>query len=148
MGAHNPLLEVVASSYNSNNSKGSWGKGHGQSLPPNQFAKYATRMPTPFFSAFISLMIAIKVKSSTMQVAYTASPSQGSDFAWYSEIGTTHHINSDIANLNVKAKEYTGSNHIQMGTCELYIVDHFPRMPLRKKELSTFKVAIEIIFMY
>uniref|UniRef100_A0A2N9F894 Reverse transcriptase Ty1/copia-type domain-containing protein n=1 Tax=Fagus sylvatica TaxID=28930 RepID=A0A2N9F894_FAGSY len=38
-----------------------------------------------------------------------------SDLNWYSDSGATHHLTNDLANLNVRAEEYTGSEGIRVG---------------------------------
>uniref|UniRef100_A0A2N9FGA9 Retrotransposon Copia-like N-terminal domain-containing protein n=1 Tax=Fagus sylvatica TaxID=28930 RepID=A0A2N9FGA9_FAGSY len=38
-----------------------------------------------------------------------------SDLNWYSDIGATNHLTSDLANLNVHAEEYLGSDQIRIG---------------------------------
>uniref|UniRef100_A0A2N9H9G4 Reverse transcriptase Ty1/copia-type domain-containing protein n=1 Tax=Fagus sylvatica TaxID=28930 RepID=A0A2N9H9G4_FAGSY len=37
------------------------------------------------------------------------------DLNWYSDFGATHHLTNDLANLNVRAEEYTGSEGIRVG---------------------------------
>jgi len=34
---------------------------------------------------------------------------------WYPDSGASHHITSDLANLNLKAEEYTGSDQLRVG---------------------------------
>ena len=47
--------------------------------------------------------------------AYFAAPQPVTDPSWYPDSGATHHITSDLANLNMRAEKYTGSNQIKMG---------------------------------
>uniref|UniRef100_A0A2N9GEU1 Integrase catalytic domain-containing protein n=1 Tax=Fagus sylvatica TaxID=28930 RepID=A0A2N9GEU1_FAGSY len=47
--------------------------------------------------------------------ALYASPNAASDLNWYSDSGATHHLTNDLANLNVCAEEYTGSESIRVG---------------------------------
>uniref|UniRef100_A0A2N9H831 Retrotransposon Copia-like N-terminal domain-containing protein n=1 Tax=Fagus sylvatica TaxID=28930 RepID=A0A2N9H831_FAGSY len=47
--------------------------------------------------------------------ALYASPQAASDLNWYSDSGATHHLTNDLANLNVRAEEYTGSEGIRVG---------------------------------
>jgi hypothetical protein len=44
-----------------------------------------------------------------------ATPQQTTDPNWYPDFGATHHITSDLANLNVRDEEYQGSEQIRMG---------------------------------
>ena len=37
------------------------------------------------------------------------------DNNWYADTGATHHITPDMANLNIKNKDYTGSDQVQVG---------------------------------
>jgi len=34
---------------------------------------------------------------------------------WYLDSGATHHMTLDLANLNLKAEEYVGTDHIRVG---------------------------------
>jgi len=51
--------------------------------------------------------------------AYTAAPSQIRDSNWYPDTGATHHITSDLNNLNIHSEAYDGPDEIQVGndTC-------------------------------
>uniref|UniRef100_A0A2N9IVZ2 Reverse transcriptase Ty1/copia-type domain-containing protein n=1 Tax=Fagus sylvatica TaxID=28930 RepID=A0A2N9IVZ2_FAGSY len=53
--------------------------------------------------------------SQNMHALY-ASPHAASDLNWYSDSGATHHLTNDLANLNVRAEEYTGSESIRVGS--------------------------------
>lgn len=44
--------------------------------------------------------------------AFFIAPSQQSNGQWYPDLGATHHIIFDLANLNIKSDEYTGSKQI------------------------------------
>jgi hypothetical protein len=46
--------------------------------------------------------------SSSNSQAFMASPQALADQTWYPNSGASHHITSDLANLNLKAEEYTG----------------------------------------
>jgi hypothetical protein len=47
--------------------------------------------------------------------AYYSSSSSGQDYNWYPDSGATHHLTSDINNLNLKSDDYIGSNQIKIG---------------------------------
>jgi hypothetical protein len=47
--------------------------------------------------------------------ALFATPQQTTDPNWYPDSGATHHVTSDLANLNVHADEYQGSEQIRVG---------------------------------
>jgi len=48
--------------------------------------------------------------------AFMASPQALVDqTCWYPDSGASHHITSDLANLNLKAEEYTGSDQLRVG---------------------------------
>jgi hypothetical protein len=47
--------------------------------------------------------------------ALLATPNYAPDPNWYSDSGATHHITSDLANLNVRADEYHGPDQIRVG---------------------------------
>ena len=40
--------------------------------------------------------------------AYFAAPQPVTDPSWYPNSSATHHITSDLANLNMRAEEYIG----------------------------------------
>jgi hypothetical protein len=47
--------------------------------------------------------------------ALLATPNYAPDPNWYSDSGATHHLTSDLANLNVRADEYHGPDQIRVG---------------------------------
>jgi len=47
--------------------------------------------------------------------AYNAGPSQPRDLNWYPDTGATHHITSDLNNLNLHSEAYDGHDEIQVG---------------------------------
>ena len=47
--------------------------------------------------------------------AYVAAPPSFVDQNWYPHSRASHHITSDLANLNLKAEEYGGSDQICVG---------------------------------
>uniref|UniRef100_A0A2N9H904 Reverse transcriptase Ty1/copia-type domain-containing protein n=1 Tax=Fagus sylvatica TaxID=28930 RepID=A0A2N9H904_FAGSY len=57
--------------------------------------------------------------NSPQMQALLATPQQNPDPNWYPDSGATHHITSDLANLNVRADEYQGSEQIRVA--RLYI---------------------------
>ena len=56
--------------------------------------------------------------------ALYASPQAASDLNWYSDSSATHHLTNDLANLNVRAEEYTGSESIRVGNGKSLPVTH------------------------
>ena len=65
------------------------------------------------------------VESSHNMHALYASPHAASDLNWYSDSGATHHLTNDLANLNVRAEEYTGSETIRVGNGKSLPVTHW-----------------------
>jgi hypothetical protein len=49
-----------------------------------------------------------------MQAYHAASQTQ-SDSTWYPDFGATHHLTSELANLNVQANNHTGTDEIKIG---------------------------------
>uniref|UniRef100_A0A2N9GPB1 Uncharacterized protein n=1 Tax=Fagus sylvatica TaxID=28930 RepID=A0A2N9GPB1_FAGSY len=49
-------------------------------------------------------------------VALLATPQPQADYNWYSDTGASHHLTSDLSNLNMGADEYTGTEHIRVGS--------------------------------
>uniref|UniRef100_A0A2N9ESZ2 Reverse transcriptase Ty1/copia-type domain-containing protein n=1 Tax=Fagus sylvatica TaxID=28930 RepID=A0A2N9ESZ2_FAGSY len=54
--------------------------------------------------------------SSSQMQALLATPQQPTDPNWYPDSGATHHVTSDLANLNIHAEEYQGSEQIRVDT--------------------------------
>jgi hypothetical protein len=50
--------------------------------------------------------------NSPQMQALLATPQQTQDSNWYPDSGATHHVTSDLANLNLRADEYHGSEQI------------------------------------
>uniref|UniRef100_A0A2N9I499 Reverse transcriptase Ty1/copia-type domain-containing protein n=1 Tax=Fagus sylvatica TaxID=28930 RepID=A0A2N9I499_FAGSY len=48
--------------------------------------------------------------------ALLATPTHTPDPNWYSDTGATHHLTSELANLNVRADEYHGPDQIRVGS--------------------------------
>ena len=61
--------------------------------------------------------------SPNMQAFFAASQAQ-SDSTWYSDSGATHHLTTNLANLNVGAKYYHGSDQIRMGNGTSLPIEH------------------------
>uniref|UniRef100_A0A2N9HPM9 Retrotransposon Copia-like N-terminal domain-containing protein n=1 Tax=Fagus sylvatica TaxID=28930 RepID=A0A2N9HPM9_FAGSY len=55
------------------------------------------------------------VESTPNMQALLATPNHAPDPNWYSDSGATHHLTSDLANLNVRANEYHGLDQIRVG---------------------------------
>uniref|UniRef100_A0A2N9F539 Reverse transcriptase Ty1/copia-type domain-containing protein n=1 Tax=Fagus sylvatica TaxID=28930 RepID=A0A2N9F539_FAGSY len=53
--------------------------------------------------------------NSPQMQALLATPQQTQDSNWYPDSGATHHVTSDLANLNLHADEYHGSEQIRVG---------------------------------
>ncbi len=47
--------------------------------------------------------------------AFVAASSSASDYNWYPDTGATHHITSDLSNLNLQSEEYTGPDQVHVG---------------------------------
>jgi hypothetical protein len=47
--------------------------------------------------------------------ALLATPQSPSDEQWYADSGATHHLTTNLANLNVRADEYQGQENIRVG---------------------------------
>jgi hypothetical protein len=55
---------------------------------------------------------------------YFASQHTPADSAWYPNSGTTHHLTSDLANLNINAESYSGGDQIRMGNGNGLPIEH------------------------
>jgi hypothetical protein len=47
--------------------------------------------------------------------AYLSAPTNTLDPNWYPDSSATHHLTSDLANLNISTADYTGSDRIRIG---------------------------------
>jgi hypothetical protein len=47
--------------------------------------------------------------------AYIAAPHHSGDPNWYPDSSATHHMTSNLTNINITAKEYGGSDQIRVG---------------------------------
>ena len=56
--------------------------------------------------------------------ALLATPNYAPDSNWYSDSGATHHLTSDLENLNVRADEYHGPDQIRVGNGTSLPVKH------------------------
>uniref|UniRef100_A0A2N9GH75 Reverse transcriptase Ty1/copia-type domain-containing protein n=1 Tax=Fagus sylvatica TaxID=28930 RepID=A0A2N9GH75_FAGSY len=56
------------------------------------------------------------VDSTSNMQALLATPTHTPDPNWYSDTGATHHLTSELANLNVRADEYHGPDQIRVGS--------------------------------
>jgi hypothetical protein len=70
-------------------------------------------------------------QSATMEAYYNTN-TVVSDPNWYTDTGATHHLTSDLANLNVHVEDYPGSDQIRVGNSEGLLVAH-----IGKTKLST-----------
>jgi hypothetical protein len=61
--------------------------------------------------------------SSSMQ-AYVATPAMSNDLNWYPDTGTTHHITSDVNNLNLQHDEYSGPKQVYVGNGQGLPIHH------------------------
>jgi hypothetical protein len=57
-------------------------------------------------------------------VAYFAAPHVASDFSWYNDMGSTHHLTNDLSNLNIRADEYIGTDQIKVGNGQGLHISH------------------------
>lgn len=56
--------------------------------------------------------------------AYLSTPQSSTDANWYPDSGATHHLTSELANLNVKAEEYSGFDTIRVGNGNGLLIHH------------------------
>jgi hypothetical protein len=62
--------------------------------------------------------------NSPQMQALLATPQQTQDSNWYPDSGATHHVISDLANLNLHADEYHGSEQIRVGNGKSLPIKH------------------------
>uniref|UniRef100_A0A2N9I7A2 Uncharacterized protein n=1 Tax=Fagus sylvatica TaxID=28930 RepID=A0A2N9I7A2_FAGSY len=83
------------------------------------------------------------VESTPPMQALLATPQQAPDYNWYPDSGATHHVTHDLANLNIRADEYQGSDQIlDLATRRLLLQGPskhglYPFPPLSTKRLSS-----------
>jgi hypothetical protein len=56
--------------------------------------------------------------------AFFLASSANFDSVWYPDSGATHHLTSDLANLNLNAETYSGSEQIRMGNGNGVSIEH------------------------
>jgi hypothetical protein len=56
--------------------------------------------------------------------AYTAAQPQTQDLNWYPDTGATHHVTSDLNNLNLHSEAYDGPDEIQVGNGTRLAIQH------------------------
>ena len=56
--------------------------------------------------------------------AYLSSPSHGPDLTWYPDSGATHHVTSDMKNLNLKSEAFHGPDQIRIGNGKGLSIHH------------------------
>lgn len=56
--------------------------------------------------------------------AYYSSASSRPDLNWYLDSGATHHLTSDLENLDLRAEPYTGSDHVKIGNGKGLSIHH------------------------
>ena len=64
------------------------------------------------------------VESTPPMQALLATPQQAPDYNWYPDSGATHHVTHDLANLNLRADEYQGSDQIRVGNGKSLSIKH------------------------
>ena len=64
------------------------------------------------------------VESHPPMQALLATPQQTPDYNWYPDSGATHHVTHDLANLNIRADEYQGSDQIRVGNGKSLPIKH------------------------
>jgi hypothetical protein len=73
--------------------------------------------------------------SPAMQAYHAASQTQ-SDSTWYPDSGATHHLTSELANLNVQANNYTGMDEIKIGNGSGLSVKHIGTSQIHTPSLA------------
>lgn len=56
--------------------------------------------------------------------AYYSAPNNQSDSTWYPDSGATHHLTSELDNLNLKVDDYMGSDQIRIGNGKGFSIKH------------------------
>jgi transposase InsO family protein len=63
-------------------------------------------------------------------------PHTPADLNWYPDSGASHHITSDLANLNLKAEEYTGSDQLRVGNGNGLSIKHIGHAKIHSPNFS------------
>jgi hypothetical protein len=74
--------------------------------------------------------------SSPAMQAYHAASQNQSDSTWYPDSGATHHLTSELANLNVQANNYTGTDEIKIGNGSGLSVKHIGTSQIHTPSLA------------
>ena len=118
----NPFSPGCGSFSNSQWNNRGRGRGRNNSnRPVCQVCHRPGHVALAFYHRFDNSYIA---ESSQNMHALYARPHVAFDLNWYSDSGATHHLTNDLANLNVRAKEYTGLETIRVGNGKSLPVTH------------------------
>jgi hypothetical protein len=104
-----------------NSSRGSYQNSASSSCPVCQLCN---RIGHKAFDCYNRFNEAFSRESLDQPHAYYSAPSQTTGLSWYPDSGATHHLTSDLQNLNIKAEEFTGSEQIKIGNGKGLSIHH------------------------
>uniref|UniRef100_A0A2N9IKQ2 Retroviral polymerase SH3-like domain-containing protein n=1 Tax=Fagus sylvatica TaxID=28930 RepID=A0A2N9IKQ2_FAGSY len=78
--------------------------------------------------------------------ALLATPQQTQDSNWYPDSGATHHVISDLANLNLHADEYHGSEQIRVGNGSGFEASSVTKADFRHRGYKCFHVSTNRLY--
>jgi hypothetical protein len=82
---------------------------------PRPVCQVCTKLGHTALTCYYRFDNSYTVESPQNMQALLATPTHVSDPNWYNDSGATHHLTSDLANLNVRADEYHGPDQIRVG---------------------------------
>uniref|UniRef100_A0A2N9IBW9 Reverse transcriptase Ty1/copia-type domain-containing protein n=1 Tax=Fagus sylvatica TaxID=28930 RepID=A0A2N9IBW9_FAGSY len=83
---------------------------------PRPVCQVCTKLGHTALTCYYRFDNSYTVESPQNMQALLATPTHVSDPNWYNDSGATHHLTSDLANLNVRADEYHGPDQIRVGS--------------------------------
>uniref|UniRef100_A0A2N9J2W9 Retrotransposon Copia-like N-terminal domain-containing protein n=1 Tax=Fagus sylvatica TaxID=28930 RepID=A0A2N9J2W9_FAGSY len=116
----NPLASSnYGRSFPSNQQRQHRGRGRGRgnyNNAPCPVCQVCTKSSHSALTCYHRFDNSYTVDSASNMQALLATPTHAPDPNWYSDTGATHHLTSDLANLNVHADEYHGPDQIRVGS--------------------------------
>uniref|UniRef100_A0A2N9J507 Retrotransposon Copia-like N-terminal domain-containing protein n=1 Tax=Fagus sylvatica TaxID=28930 RepID=A0A2N9J507_FAGSY len=92
---------------NSNRSRGCGRQNFSSNRPVCQVCQKVGHVALQYYHRFDN---SYTIDNTPLMQALLATPQQALDPNWYPDTGATHHVTNDLANLNLRADEYHGSD--------------------------------------
>lgn len=122
-----PASSNSGRSFSSNQQRQNHGYGRGRgnyNNSPRPVCQVCTKTGHTALTCYHRFENSYIVESILNMQALLATPNHTPDSNWYSDSGSTHHLTSNLANLNVRADEYHDPDQIRVGNGTSLLVKH------------------------